>query len=333
MTYYASQARGGAAHIASPFDVCSLCACVMAHDVGACTPPRVQSDAVDAHRPTMTVVAAAQSVPQLLSPTGLPVYWLPAPATSATSAATPGAEINPFEVSFELATVTNAAAGGATPSTKPLNDLSADIGQHVAQAAAGRVTQRLSSMDLLAAASSVVASNERESSTNTSTHLATLTHNLHGVVVEHDQRMHADMLSKREPAKDVARERPRRTVRVTAKMRASNSDGASGSTISSDADSLSGSERDGRRERFLERNRIAAQRCRQRRKQRMRALLASTAELEHTHQALARDVARLKDDNYHVRALLLAHRSCPAVADPAMQALLTSVTRPSLPQL
>jgi hypothetical protein len=44
-------------------------------------------------------------------------------------------------------------------------------------------------------------------------------------------------------------------------------------------------------------------------------------------------VARLKDDNYHVRALLLAHRSCPAVADPAMQALLTSVTRPSLPQL
>ncbi|KAJ8267296.1 hypothetical protein COCON_G00124680 [Conger conger] len=68
---------------------------------------------------------------------------------------------------------------------------------------------------------------------------------------------------------------------------------------------------DGRREKFLERNRAAASRCRQKRKVWVCSLERKAEELSHTHLQLQNEVTQLKSEVTQLKQLLLAHRDCP----------------------
>jgi len=92
-----------------------------------------------------------------------------------------------------------------------------------------------------------------------------------------------------------------------------------------------GESMDEKRARFLERNRVAARKCRRRRKERMNELQAVTAELTRANDQLLRDITLLKDENYYVRTLLIEHKDCPMVRNPPIRDLLESVAKPSLP--
>ncbi|XP_028823080.1 cyclic AMP-dependent transcription factor ATF-7b isoform X2 [Denticeps clupeoides] len=73
-------------------------------------------------------------------------------------------------------------------------------------------------------------------------------------------------------------------------------------------------EPDERRRRFLERNRAAASRCRQKRKIWISALEKRAEELETTNTTLANEVKELRSEVAHLKELLLAHKDCPVTA-------------------
>ncbi|XP_017309868.1 cyclic AMP-responsive element-binding protein 5 isoform X1 [Ictalurus punctatus] len=68
---------------------------------------------------------------------------------------------------------------------------------------------------------------------------------------------------------------------------------------------------DERRRKFLERNRAAASRCRQKRKVWVTSLEKKAEELTHTNLQLQNEVTLLKSEVIQLKQLLLAHKDCP----------------------
>ncbi|KAJ8335120.1 hypothetical protein SKAU_G00407590 [Synaphobranchus kaupii] len=68
---------------------------------------------------------------------------------------------------------------------------------------------------------------------------------------------------------------------------------------------------DDRRQKFLERNRAAATRCRQKRKVWVVSLEKKAEELSHTNLQLQNEVTQLKTEVTQLKHLLVAHRDCP----------------------
>ncbi|XP_056129239.1 cyclic AMP-dependent transcription factor ATF-7a isoform X2 [Lampris incognitus] len=68
---------------------------------------------------------------------------------------------------------------------------------------------------------------------------------------------------------------------------------------------------DERRQRFLERNRAAASRCRQKRKLWVSSLEKKAEELSTMNVSLSNEVSLLRNEVAHLKQLLLAHKDCP----------------------
>ncbi|XP_059189397.1 cyclic AMP-dependent transcription factor ATF-7a isoform X2 [Centropristis striata] len=68
---------------------------------------------------------------------------------------------------------------------------------------------------------------------------------------------------------------------------------------------------DDRRQRFLERNRAAASRCRQKRKLWVSSLEKKAEELCTLNVSLSNEVSMLRNEVAHLKQLLLAHKDCP----------------------
>ncbi|KAK1898234.1 Cyclic AMP-dependent transcription factor ATF-7 [Dissostichus eleginoides] len=68
---------------------------------------------------------------------------------------------------------------------------------------------------------------------------------------------------------------------------------------------------DERRQRFLERNRAAASRCRQKRKMWVSSLEKKAEELCNMNVSLSNEVSMLRNEVAHLKQLLLAHKDCP----------------------
>uniref|UniRef100_A0A8D3BC46 Cyclic AMP-dependent transcription factor ATF-7 n=2 Tax=Scophthalmus maximus TaxID=52904 RepID=A0A8D3BC46_SCOMX len=68
---------------------------------------------------------------------------------------------------------------------------------------------------------------------------------------------------------------------------------------------------DERRQRFLERNRAAASRCRQKRKLWVGSLEKKAEELSSLNVSLSNEVSLLRNEVAHLKQLLLAHKDCP----------------------
>ncbi|KAL4646146.1 Cyclic AMP-dependent transcription factor ATF-7-like [Arapaima gigas] len=68
---------------------------------------------------------------------------------------------------------------------------------------------------------------------------------------------------------------------------------------------------DERRQRFLERNRAAASRCRQKRKLWVSSLEKKAEELSSMNVSLSNEVSLLRNEVAHLKQLLLAHKDCP----------------------
>ncbi|XP_037540420.1 cyclic AMP-dependent transcription factor ATF-7a [Nematolebias whitei] len=68
---------------------------------------------------------------------------------------------------------------------------------------------------------------------------------------------------------------------------------------------------DERRQRFLERNRAAASRCRQKRKLWVNSLEKKAEELSSLNISLSNEVSLLRNEVAHLKQLLLAHKDCP----------------------
>ncbi|KAG9340271.1 hypothetical protein JZ751_021714 [Albula glossodonta] len=68
---------------------------------------------------------------------------------------------------------------------------------------------------------------------------------------------------------------------------------------------------DERRQRFLERNRAAASRCRQKRKLWVNSLEKKAEELTSMNVSLSNEVSLLRNEVAHLKQLLLAHKDCP----------------------
>uniref|UniRef100_I3K1J4 Cyclic AMP-dependent transcription factor ATF-7 n=1 Tax=Oreochromis niloticus TaxID=8128 RepID=I3K1J4_ORENI len=68
---------------------------------------------------------------------------------------------------------------------------------------------------------------------------------------------------------------------------------------------------DERRQRFLERNRAAASRCRQKRKLWVNSLEKKAEELSTLNVSLSNEVSLLRNEVAHLKQLLLAHKDCP----------------------
>uniref|UniRef100_A0A8C9G6U5 BZIP domain-containing protein n=1 Tax=Pavo cristatus TaxID=9049 RepID=A0A8C9G6U5_PAVCR len=71
---------------------------------------------------------------------------------------------------------------------------------------------------------------------------------------------------------------------------------------------------DERRRKFLERNRAAATRCRQKRKVWVMSLEKKAEELTQTNMQLQNEVSMLKNEVAQLKQLLLTHKDCPITA-------------------
>ncbi|KAM8841284.1 cyclic AMP-responsive element-binding protein 5-like isoform 3-T7 [Spinachia spinachia] len=71
---------------------------------------------------------------------------------------------------------------------------------------------------------------------------------------------------------------------------------------------------DERRQKFLERNRAAATRCRQKRKVWVSSLEKKAEELTHTNLQLQNEVTSLRSEVGQLKQILLAHKDCPVTA-------------------
>merc|ERR1712062_355557 len=69
-----------------------------------------------------------------------------------------------------------------------------------------------------------------------------------------------------------------------------------------------------KRQRFLERNRAAASRCRQKRKQWVTQLESKSHDLMHTNNMLVDEINALRREVAQLKALLVAHKDCPVTA-------------------
>ncbi|XP_070766251.1 cyclic AMP-dependent transcription factor ATF-7a isoform X2 [Enoplosus armatus] len=88
---------------------------------------------------------------------------------------------------------------------------------------------------------------------------------------------------------------------------------------------------DDRRQRFLERNRAAASRCRQKRKLWVSSLEKKAEELCNLNVSLSNEVSLLRNEVAHLKQLLLAHKDCPVTTLQKKTAYLESMKDTSEP--
>uniref|UniRef100_A0A3Q1EPV3 Cyclic AMP-dependent transcription factor ATF-7 n=1 Tax=Acanthochromis polyacanthus TaxID=80966 RepID=A0A3Q1EPV3_9TELE len=88
---------------------------------------------------------------------------------------------------------------------------------------------------------------------------------------------------------------------------------------------------DERRQRFLERNRAAASRCRQKRKLWVCSLEKKAEELSSLNVSLSNEVSLLRNEVAHLKQLLLAHKDCPVTTLQKKTAYLESMKDTSEP--
>uniref|UniRef100_A0A8K9XTS2 Cyclic AMP-dependent transcription factor ATF-7 n=1 Tax=Oncorhynchus mykiss TaxID=8022 RepID=A0A8K9XTS2_ONCMY len=86
---------------------------------------------------------------------------------------------------------------------------------------------------------------------------------------------------------------------------------------------------DERRQRFLERNRAAASRCRQKRKVWVGSLERKAEDLATMNVSLTNEVGLLRNEVTQLKQLLLAHKDCPVTAMQKAAAYLAGSTEPS----
>ncbi|CAL1292040.1 unnamed protein product [Larinioides sclopetarius] len=79
-----------------------------------------------------------------------------------------------------------------------------------------------------------------------------------------------------------------------------------------------GDDPDEKRRRSLERNRAAATRCREKRKQWINALERKADELANTNTHLQHEVSQLRNEVAHLKSMLLAHKDCPVTLQQRM---------------
>ncbi|GBM97737.1 Cyclic AMP-dependent transcription factor ATF-2 [Araneus ventricosus] len=79
-----------------------------------------------------------------------------------------------------------------------------------------------------------------------------------------------------------------------------------------------GDDPDEKRRRSLERNRAAATRCREKRKQWITALERKADELANTNTHLQHEVSQLRNEVAHLKSMLLAHKDCPVTLQQRM---------------
>uniref|UniRef100_W5MIW7 Cyclic AMP-dependent transcription factor ATF-7 n=1 Tax=Lepisosteus oculatus TaxID=7918 RepID=W5MIW7_LEPOC len=88
---------------------------------------------------------------------------------------------------------------------------------------------------------------------------------------------------------------------------------------------------DERRQRFLERNRAAASRCRQKRKLWVNSLEKKAEELTSMNVSLSNEVSLLRNEVAHLKQLLLAHKDCPVTTLQKKNAYLVGEESPKDP--
>uniref|UniRef100_A0A3Q0QQS0 Cyclic AMP-dependent transcription factor ATF-7 n=1 Tax=Amphilophus citrinellus TaxID=61819 RepID=A0A3Q0QQS0_AMPCI len=84
---------------------------------------------------------------------------------------------------------------------------------------------------------------------------------------------------------------------------------------------------DERRQRFLERNRAAASRCRQKRKLWVNSLEKKAEDLANMNVSLTNEVTHLRNEVAQLKQLLLAHKDCPVTIMQKKAALLEETSR------
>ena len=130
------------------------------------------------------------------------------------------------------------------------------------------------------------------------------------------------LASKRQPAAPVPPKlkRPPRTTRgAVQQLKRSNGQAGAASASSSKSGSGGGastnavaatSKGDARRSRCLERNRVAASKCREKKKQWVQDLESAKAELEQQHASLQAECASLLDEATQIKNWLMEHATC-----------------------
>uniref|UniRef100_A0A8C8DLW3 Cyclic AMP-dependent transcription factor ATF-7 n=1 Tax=Oryzias sinensis TaxID=183150 RepID=A0A8C8DLW3_9TELE len=87
---------------------------------------------------------------------------------------------------------------------------------------------------------------------------------------------------------------------------------------------------DERRQRFLERNRAAASRCRQKRKLWVNSLEKKAEDLANMNVSLTSEVTLLRNEVAQLKQLLLAHKDCPVTVMQKKAAMLGKLSVPSI---
>ncbi len=77
-----------------------------------------------------------------------------------------------------------------------------------------------------------------------------------------------------------------------------------------------------KRQKFLERNRAAASRCRARKKHWVDGLEKKSKELEVLNTSLQQEVIMLKAEVQQLKSIILAHRDCPLLNNHTKQGIL-----------
>lgn len=72
-----------------------------------------------------------------------------------------------------------------------------------------------------------------------------------------------------------------------------------------------------KRQRFLERNRAAASRCRARKKQWMENLEKKSKDVDSLNTSLQQEVLMLRAEVQQLKSILIAHKDCPLIVNPA----------------
>lgn len=72
-----------------------------------------------------------------------------------------------------------------------------------------------------------------------------------------------------------------------------------------------------KRQRFLERNRAAASRCRARKKQWMETLEKKSKDIDSLNTSLQQEVLMLRAEIQQLKSILLAHKDCPLIVNPS----------------
>ncbi|CAM0143245.1 Transcription factor [Umbelopsis sp. WA50703] len=88
-----------------------------------------------------------------------------------------------------------------------------------------------------------------------------------------------------------------------------------GPVVKKNKSSVSEQDEDEKRRNFLERNRQAALKCRQRKKAWLNDLQVKVEDLAHENEQLTAQANSFRDEIIHLRTLLLAHKDCPVNKD------------------